>query len=112
MANVEVKEFKIKIGEKEYTFRLDFVALLKYSNRHEDALEIFNNFLRNIDPYGCAIKVMSCACVERDFTESELAEVLPFNLRTMKAVDEIATALIEGVLDYKESSEGGQGKNE
>lgn len=111
MANVEVKEFKIQIGEKEYTFRLDFKALIKYSNRYENGIEIFNKFLQNQDIYECMVKVLSCACAEKEFSEDELAECLPFNLRTMKQMDEITTALIEGIMAPKEAGTA-QGKNE
>ena len=45
MANIEVKEFKIKINDKEYTFRLDFRALIKFNNKFENGIEIFNNLL-------------------------------------------------------------------
>lgn len=111
MPNVEVKEFKIKIVDKEYTFRLDFRALIKYNNRFDNGLEIFNNFLSNKDIYGCIVKVLSCACLERDFTEEELAGLLPFNLKTMKIMDEVTTALIKGIMSEKEAGKQ-QGKND
>ena len=116
MASVEVKEFKIKIGKKNYTFRLDFKALIKYNNRFENGIEIFNDFLMNKDLYGCAVKIMSCACVERDFTEDELATELPFNLKTMQLMDQVTLALVEGIMGEKStestSEVAEQGKNE
>ena len=112
MANIEVKEFKIKIGDKEYTFRLDFRALIKYSDQYDNGLEIFNNFLSNKNTYGCIVKVLSCACVEKDFTEDELATVLPFDFKTMKILDEVAMALIQGVMGEKAGTGTEQGKNE
>lgn len=130
MANVEIKEFKIKIGDKEYIFRLDFKALIKFNNRFKDHKEIstnaegeieskvvgatgiFNDFLSNKDIYGAIVKILSCACLERDFTEDELATALPFNFKTMKIMDEVTTALIDGVISEKESGGADQGKNE
>jgi len=112
LANIEVKEFKIKINDKEYTFRLDFRALIKFNNKFENGIEIFNNFLMNKDIYGCAIKILSCACIERDFTEDELAKELPFNFKIMKQIDEVAGALIEGIMGEKESSGTELVKNE
>lgn len=133
MANIEVKEFKIKIGEKEYTFRLDFRALIKFNNVFKDeeetfinkdgkeekrvigAIGIFNKFLQNTDIYGCIVKILSCACIEKDFTEEELALALPFDFKTMAMVDQVTTALIDGVMGEKEKAEtpkGKQGKNE
>lgn len=137
MANVEVKEFKIQIGKKEYTFRLDFKALIKFNNRFKDykeivknekgeiiinekgeeeskvvgAMGIFNDFLQNKDIYGAIVKILSCACVEKDFTEDELAGKLSFDFKTMKLMDEITTALIDGVMGEKEIGTA-QGKNE
>lgn len=131
MVNVEVKEFKIKLNKKEYTFRLDFKALIKFDNRYKNhqeeaknekgevelktvgAIGMFNNFLANIDIYGCMMKILSCACVERDFTEEELASMLSFDLPTMKIMDEVTVALIDGVLGEKEEGAGNtEGKNE
>lgn len=129
MANIEVKEFKIKIGKKEYTFRLDFRALIKFNNKFKDheevfinddgkeekrtvgAISIFNDFLQNKDIYSCIVKILSCACVEKEFTEGELELALPFDFKTMKMVDEITTALIDGVVGEKETGTA-QGKNE
>lgn len=103
--NVEVKEFKIKIDGKEYTFRLDFKALLKFTNRYENALDIFNDFLQGKNAYDCMIKILSCACVEREFAEDELAKNIPFSFSTMKLFDGITFALIEGVLQEKDDEE-------
>lgn len=102
MVNVEVREFKIKIGEKEYTFRLDFKALLKFNNKYENAMLIFNEFLQGKNIYDCIIKILSCSCAEKEFTQEELAENIGFNFKTMKLFDEITFALIEGVLSDKE----------
>ncbi len=130
MANVDVKEFKIKICEKEYTFRLDFKALIKFNNRFKDhkaisindkgeeesktvgAIGIFNDFLSNKDIYGAIIKILSCACPEKEFAEDELALVLSFNFKNMKVMDEITTALIDGVISEEKSAGTDQGKNE
>lgn len=102
MVNVEVKEFKIKINNIECTFRLDFRALIKLNNKFENAMDIFNAFLNNQDTYGCIVKILSCACVERDFTEEELIKYLSFDYKTIRLMDEITFALIEGVMGEKE----------
>lgn len=109
MANIQVPEFKIKLNNKEYIFRLDFAALIKFENKYKDAMVIFNNFLNGKNVYGSIIKILSCACAEKDFTEKELEKVLPFNFKTMKLVDEIVFALIEGMID---KSDGNEEKNE
>lgn len=105
MVNVEVKEFKIKISKKEYTFRLDFKALLKFTNRYKNAMEIFNQFLQGSNVYDCIIKILSCACTEKEWEESELAKVIPFDFKTMRLMDEITFALIEGIMQDKEADE-------
>lgn len=98
MANIEVKEYKIKMDEKEYTFRLDFKALIKFNNKFENSMEIFNNFLQGKNIYDCITKILSCSCKEKEFTEDELAESLSFDFKTMKLFDEITFTLIEGVM--------------
>ena len=106
--NVAVNEFKIVLGGVEYTFRLDFRALLKFTKRYDDALVIFNEFLAGKDIYNCIIKILSCACPEKEFTEDELAEQLSFDYNTMKLMDQITFALIEGVLsDQNDKNEKG-----
>lgn len=99
MVNVKVSEFKIKIDGKQYTVRLDFRALIKFENRYENAMPIFNNFLQGKNVYDCILKILSCACVEKDFTEKELASQLSFDFQTMKLMDEITFALIEGITE-------------
>ena len=129
MANIEVKEFKIQIGEKKYTFRLDFRALIKFNNSFKDeqetflndegkeekrtigAMGVFNNFLQNKDIYSCIVKILSCACMEKDFTEDELASELSFDFKTMTLMDQITTFLIDGVMGEKETGTA-KGKNE
>lgn len=107
MVNVEVQEFKIKIDNREYTFRLDFIALLKFDKKYgQEGLELFNKFLGGNSIYECIIKILSCACVEKEFTEEEIAKMLPFNFKTMKLFDEITVALIQGILQDKEESKG------
>lgn len=107
-----VQEYKIHIGEEKYTFRLDFKALIKFNNRYENALEIFNNFLMEKNEHECIIKILSCACVEKDFTEEELVSILSFDFPTMKLLDLIGLNIIKGsiMLDSKNSG-GTQGKN-
>lgn len=104
MVNVDVKEFKIKIKGEEYTFRLDFKALLKFNSKYDNAMIIFNEFLGSKNIYDCMIKILSCSCVEKEFTEEELAENIGFNFKSMKLFDEVTFALIEGVLSDEKSN--------
>jgi hypothetical protein len=104
MVNVDVKEFKIKINCIEYTFRLDFRALLKFNNKYENGMSIFNEFLSGKNIYDCIIKILSCSCIEKDFTEKELLESVGFNFRTMKLFDEITFALVEGIVNDEKGS--------
>lgn len=112
MVNVEVKEFKITINKIEYTFRLDFSALLKFTNRYENAMMLFNEFLAGKNVYDCIVKILSCSCAEKDFTETELNSYLSFDFKTMKLMDEITFALIEGLMaDEKEAKGTKKAKN-
>lgn len=96
MINTRVAERKLTINDKEYTFRLDFEALIKFEKKYENAIEIFNEFLKEKSIYGTAIKILSCSCVEKDFTEEELAKSLGFNLPTMNLIDDITFYLVLG----------------
>lgn len=110
MVNVEVREFKIKISNKEYTFRLDFKALIKFDKKYGiDGMQLFNKFLQGTDTYECIIKILSCACIEKEFTEEELGKALSFNFNTMRLFDDITFALAEGLLS--ESKGSNEGKN-
>lgn len=107
-----VQEYKIKIGKVEYTFRLDFEALIKFNERYENALDIFNTFLEGKNEYSCIVKIMSCACVEKDFTEKELRSSLSFDLPTMKLLDLINLNLIKGSIVLDKGANSGNGNNE
>lgn len=110
MINVKVKEFKIKLNDKEYTFRLDFNALMKFEERYkENAINIFNSYLRGEETYSNIIKILSCCCVEKNLEEKELAGLLPFNFKTMKMMDEIAIELASGLIN---DNKGDSQKNE
>lgn len=114
MVDIQVQEFKVKLKGQEYTFRLDFEALLKFMEKYstkedpEYGVEIFNEFLQGKNTYRNIIKILSCACVEKDWTEKELRKSIPFSFRSMKLMDGITNALIWGVLSDEPE---GQGKN-
>jgi hypothetical protein len=99
MIDIKVVEKKLAIDGEEFTFRFDFKALLKFEEKYDNAIDIFNNFLQNKKVYNAITKILSCSCVERDFTEEELAEKLGFSLVTMQLADEITLALVTGTLE-------------
>lgn len=100
MINIEVKEFKIKIDNKEYTFRLDFQALIKFDKKYGlEGMELFNKFLSGNDTYECITKILSCSCVEKEWEEEDLKVKLSFNFHTMRLFDEITFALAEGLIN-------------
>ncbi|NYB73853.1 hypothetical protein HZF24_06835 [Sedimentibacter hydroxybenzoicus DSM 7310] len=110
MINIEVREFKIRLNGKEYTFRLDFRALIKFEKKYgKDGLILFNNFLKGEDVYDSIIKILSCSCEEREFEETELARLLSFDFQTMQLMDKITFALVEGMIT---KTEGKAQKNE
>lgn len=98
MINIVVNEFKIGIEGKEYTFRLDFKALKKFNDRYKNAMVIFNDFLAGQNIYDCIVKILACACVEKEFTEEDIETKLSFDFKTVKLMDEITYALIEGIM--------------
>jgi len=106
MVNVKVQEFKINIGKKKYTFRLDFNALINFENKYgKDGMILFNNFLNGQNIYDCVVKILSCSCVEEQLDEEYIKENLSFNFTTMRLLDEITFSLVDGLLEEKEEVE-------
>ena len=111
MTNIKVNEFKIKIGGEEYTFRLDFSALIKFEDKFgTDGMVYFNELKKKKNVYKNIIKILTCSCVEKDFTEEELTKNLSFDFKTMRLMDQITFALIEGV--FVENDDAEKGSNE
>jgi hypothetical protein len=116
MINIKVKEFKINLSDKVYTFRLDFNALMKFENKYKyeedkdgnviskESMVMFNEFLQGSNVYENMVKILSCACVEKEFEEEELATLLSFDFQTMKLMDEITFALVEGMINKDKKS--------
>lgn len=112
MASVNIKEFKIKVNGKEYGFRLDFLALMKFEDKYGvEGMVYFNEFLQGQNVYKNIVRILSCSCYEKDFTDEELAKGLSFDLATMQLVDEITLSLVEGVIGEadKPSQKGNSG---
>lgn len=98
----EVQEYKLQMGEKEHKFRLDFRALMRFQDRYENSMEIYNNFLRGKKQYINEIKILSCAGADKDWKEEELAEALSFDFPTMKVLDAMAMQMMNGSLVVKD----------
>lgn len=104
--NMVVKEFIIPVGEENYTFRLDFNALRKFENQYGvEGISLFNDFLKGKNTYDCALKILCCACVEKNWEEQELSSALPFNFKVMRLIDDVTFALVDGLFSESESRE-------
>lgn len=129
-----VQEYKLEIGDREYTFRLDFKALIKFNERYKaykiipvlnennevvvdektgkpknivlNAIDIFNDCITGRDQYGSLVKILSCCCVEKDFTEDELLESLSLDFPTMKILDLITNTMIQGSVTLTKENKG------
>lgn len=114
MYDITVIDKKALINGKEYTFRLDFEALMKLEERYENFYELFNDFLQNKKTYGTMLKILSCSCIEKDWTEEELRKTLGFSYPVMHLIDELSYALIVGsILEQKtEDTKNNNEKNE
>lgn len=102
-----VQEYKLEIDKEEFTFRLDFDALIKFNERYENSMEVFNNFLQGKKEYDCIIKILSCSCKNEKVTEEFLKHNISFDFPTMKILDLISRDMIQGslILDKKENKE-------
>lgn len=134
----DVQEYKLQIGESEYKFRLDFKALMKFNEKYKDykvvpviengkvkldkdnkpvmkalgALDIFNKFINTPGDYEDLIKILSCSCVERDFTEEEMLGKLSFDYPTMIVLDGITNRMIQGSLTLDKKQNNGSSNKE
>lgn len=106
----DVKEYKIEIGNKEYTFKMNFKALAKFQERYENSIQIFNDCISEKNQYVNEIKLLACCCVERDWEEEELAEALSFDFPTLKVLDGIIYNMIVGSMVIKGDKENKKGK--
>jgi hypothetical protein len=78
------------------------------------AMDIFNDYINGTDEYGGLVKILSCACIEKDFEEEELLKSLSFDFPTMKTLDAITMHMIQGSLVFNEKGNNSgdkQGKN-
>lgn len=108
----KVQEYKVEIGEETLTFRFDFKAIIKFEERYDNSTEIVNKYLNQQKQYSNLIKILSCCCVEKDFTEKELSETISFDFQTMKLFDGIGYRMLVGSLDLtKEDDSKKEGKN-
>lgn len=107
----KVQEYKLQIGYKEFTFRLDFKALMKFNKQYENAMEIFNDFLKGKNEYDCIVKILSCSCTD-DLTEEFLINSLSFDFPTMKILDAISMNMIQGSLALDEKKDREEQNNE
>ncbi|MCR3758152.1 hypothetical protein KYB31_03960 [Clostridium felsineum] len=105
-----VQDYKLQIGEKEYTFRLNFKSLMKFQDKYKNSMKIFNDFLKSEKQYINEIKILSCCCIEKEWTEEELAEKISWDFPTMKVLDAIAIQMIQGSLIVDD--EGKENNNE
>ena len=107
----KVQEYKLEIGNEKYTFRFDMNCVLKLEERYDNSTQIINDFIQFKQEYTNAIKILSCACVEKDLTEEELKRSLSMDFPTMKVIDNICYIMIQGSLaldkpkDKKENTE-------
>ncbi|URZ15334.1 hypothetical protein [Clostridium felsineum] len=101
----KVEEYKLEIGKKEYTFRLDMSCILKLEKKYENSTEIINQFLSFKKEFTNAIKILSCACVEKEWTEEEFANSLSADFPTMKVIDGICYSMIQGAITLDKSED-------
>lgn len=107
----DVKEYKFEMDGKEYNFRMDFKALAKFQEKYEnDALEIYNEWIQGKNQYTNAIKILSCCCIEKDWTDEELEKSLGWSYPLMKVFDGILANMMYGSMVIKDDKENKKGK--
>ncbi|WP_066022834.1 MULTISPECIES: hypothetical protein [Clostridium] len=101
----KVQEYKLEIGDKEYTFRFDMNCVKKIEDRYENSTQIINDFLQFKKEFTNAIKILACACIEKDWTEEEFSNSISMDYPTMKIIDGICYSMIQGSLSFDKKKE-------
>lgn len=110
--NVLIKKYGLKIDNKEYTFILDMKAALKCEDKFGNFSEIYNGVILGKKFYTNVFKMLSCACVEKDWDYMELAEKLSMNFYELKKFDQMALDMLEGFELFDKDKKSDDEKNE
>lgn len=105
--NIIVPERKFKIGDKEYTFRFDFAALLRMEEKFgkESVASLYAYLGKGEKIFETGIMILVASCVERDdLTKEEVISSLPLDMQTLFTFDELLGSLMYGVTS--DSNEG------
>lgn len=116
---------KLKIGEKEYSFKLTNKTVLELDELYENWGSIFNGIMNGSHSLNCALKLISLSCVNttkefnkntREYDQRRTVftpEGLMLNLTPQQLTYEVVDLSIQLILDYmgvKESIEGEENK--
>ena len=105
--SMKVQEFKWNIGDKDYTFRLDFNALDKYYSRFEkDSMRNLESIMKGEGfYYKHIVNLLECSCIEKDFKENELFNCISLDLATLQELDAVGVLLLGELFTVKEGNE-------
>jgi hypothetical protein len=113
MKSVNVKIHYLNIGREKYSFILNMLAAIKCEEKYGNFAEIFNGLLTGDKFYKNAFKMLSCACVEKEWDYEELAKEFSINFPQLKRLDEIVNDMYTDFEAFKAPEETkGNEKNE
>lgn len=74
MINNKVKT--LKIGDKEYTFKMTNLSVLKIDEMSGNYANVTRGIINNINLYKNSAIIVACSCVEKDWTLDEFMNSL------------------------------------
>lgn len=67
---------KMKINNKEYSFRMTNKTIFKIDEKYGNYGTVFEGIMEGKQFYTNALKLLSCSCIEKEWDFDELAEEL------------------------------------
>ncbi|MBS4539826.1 RNA polymerase subunit sigma [Clostridium sp. D2Q-11] len=66
---------KMKIGEKEYSFKMTNKTIFKVDEKYGNYGSVIYGLMQGVQYYTNAVKLISCACIEKEWNIEELIEL-------------------------------------
>jgi hypothetical protein len=86
---------KMKIGDKEYSFKMTNKTVFKVDEKYENYGSVLEGIMNGKQFYTNALKLLSCSCIEKEWELDELAEEM-----TGEQLQSTSNFIVDLYLDY------------
>lgn len=87
---------KLTINKKDFGFKVTNRVIIKLDEKYDNAGSIIDGIMNGKQFFSNALKLLSCSCIEKEFTLNELIETIHGNQMCV----EIPGLVTELLLDY------------